>query len=181
MAGDFSMIDFYDDEADARASISILKNYDFRFVCCVGERLGNAPMVYFRQAATTLGVSAKAQMSAEVTPRPKPAAPDASVSSGDTKTEEPKPDRNAKTEGVYDFTVAFQGTITVTAACEVIYSFVGNDGGASVLQGLKFDEAGSKPVQDTLKFNGSRSGWEKIKIIWPTAAQSNQASYQAQL
>lgn len=188
--GSFFM-DFGLSESNARTALTIIRSYGFNYLCYVGKIPAGLTMVYFRQGATTPGVSVSARIPAPVVRRnmPPPSTPSSDNGDGQTngdgrtKAEVKSGKKGSDHDNVvaHDFDVVFTATITATAPCEVIYSFVRNDGTFTHWSSMQFDAAGSRTVQDTLSFDGSRTGWDKLRILWPYAATSNTASYQAQL
>ena len=75
-------------------------------------------------------------------------------------------------------TIAFNGTITVDGPCDVTYRFVRSDGAIMLTDILHFDEAGTKPVQDSWLIKQATAGWMMLKVEAPLATDSGRAEFE---
>lgn len=83
--------------------------------------------------------------------------------------------------GVCPTTIKFNGTITARRAGRVQYKFVRSDGASAPIQTLDFATPGTKPVGIAWTLGGptlpSYSGWEAVRIVYPTSLESNKAGF----
>lgn len=83
--------------------------------------------------------------------------------------------------GACPTTIMFNGTITARRAGRVQYKFVRSDGAIAPIQTLDFATPGTKPVGIAWTLGGptlpSYSGWEAIRIVYPTSLESNKAGF----
>jgi len=73
--------------------------------------------------------------------------------------------------------IQFNGRITSNAPGTVKYMFERSDGGKGPVQEVIFQQAGSKAVSTSWQTGKNYNGWQRIKVISPTAAVSNNAEF----
>lgn len=78
--------------------------------------------------------------------------------------------------------LTFRGKISVNRPATVHYRFVRSDNTRTKPEVLTFEEAGTKEVTDTWRFENTAraptfSGWEAIQVSFPMKAQSNVAYF----
>ena len=84
----------------------------------------------------------------------------------------------ANFNGKLPVTIAFNGAITVDGPCDVTYRFVRSDGAIMLTKILHFDDAGTKPVQDSWLLKQALAGWMTLKVEAPLAADSGKAAFE---
>lgn len=85
------------------------------------------------------------------------------------------------THSCEDQTFTFTAKIYTNAATTVKYTWLRSDNASSAEQSITFTGAGMQPVTTTWLLgangNGTRTGWERIKVTSPNDALSNQAEF----
>src|SRR5215207_10153289 len=74
-------------------------------------------------------------------------------------------------------TVDFRGSITMDGRGMVRYTFERSDGATAPVQTLFFLSAGTKEVSTTWTIGRSYSGYEKLRVLSPNAAESSEATF----
>ena len=87
----------------------------------------------------------------------------------------------ASYKGPCPVTIKFRGAIAVTEAGKVQFRFIRSDGASAPVQTLIFAKPGTKVVGTTWTLGDAAlpkyTGWEAIKIIYPTDLESKKASF----
>jgi hypothetical protein len=90
----------------------------------------------------------------------------------------------SKYQGSCPAIINFNGVIETNGQGTVQYTFVRNDGATSPVQTLIFKSAGKLPVSNTWTIGGtslpSYSGWQAVKVLLPTAMESDKAEFAIQ-
>ena len=74
-------------------------------------------------------------------------------------------------------TYLFSSVITVNGPCSVTYRWERSDSAIAPIQTITFGSAGSQTVTDSWQLGGNYSGWERVHILTPNDAVSNQANF----
>jgi hypothetical protein len=87
----------------------------------------------------------------------------------------------ARYEGPCPGQITFTGWITTDGPGTLQYTWTRSDGAVAPVVTLEFETAGTKRVTTTWTLGGpglpSYSGWEALRIVWPTPMESNQAHF----
>jgi hypothetical protein len=70
----------------------------------------------------------------------------------------------------------FAGSITVNAAGEVRYRWVGSDGGMTAEESVRFDGAGTRLVATSWELSTPGTHWQALRVLSPNAVDSNRAT-----
>ncbi len=90
----------------------------------------------------------------------------------------------SKYQGSCPATINFDGLIEANGQGIVEYTFVRSDGATGPVGTLNFKSAGKLPVNNTWSIGGislpSYSGWQAVKVLSPTAGESDKAHFEVQ-